>query len=284
MTEAEKLLATLDVNDPKLLPIPSKDDGYIVIGEDRIITVPDALKRIAVQYDIDVEAVMFECPRYFNGIDLTKLDLYVNYIRADGGPSSYHIEDVTINPENDKQIHFTWLIGGYLTEVAGNLQFIVSGSKTDESGNVVNKWNTEINSDLYISKSIGSAEYVAALYPDIVTQLLTRLKSTVSYRVVGKIAVLPETETKIACTGIVISTTELLMFEPGKTEQLTTIVTPSNTTDVISWKSSNVDVATVTNTGLVKAVGYGTAEITVTCGTQTAICHVNVKQTGTDLK
>lgn len=284
MTEAEKLLATLDVNDPKLLPIPSKDDGYIIIGEDRIITVPDALKRIAVQYDIDVEAVMFECPRYFNGIDLTKLDLYVNYIRADGGPSSYHIEDVTINPENDKQIHFTWLIGGYLTEVAGNLQFIVSGSKTDESGNVVNKWNTEINSDLYIPKSIGSAEYVAVLYPDIVTQLLTRLKSTVSYRVVGKIAVLPETETKIACTGIVISTTELLMFEPGKTEQLTTTVTPPNTMDVISWKSSNVDVATVTNTGLVKAVGYGTAEITVTCGTQTAICHVNVKQTETDLK
>ena len=177
MTEAEKLLATLDVNDPKLLPIPSKDDGYIIIGEDRIITVPDALKRIAVQYDIDVEAVMFECPRYFNGIDLTKLDLYVNYIRADGGPSSYHIEDVTINPENDKQIHFTWLVGGYLTEVAGNLQFIVSGSKTDESGNVVNKWNTEINSDLYIPKSIESAEHVAALYPDIVTQLLTRLES-----------------------------------------------------------------------------------------------------------
>lgn len=181
MTEAEKLLATLDVNDPKLLPIPSKDDGYIIIGEDRIITVPDALKRIAVQYDIDVEAVMFECPRYFNGIDLTKLDLYVNYIRADGGPSSYHIEDVTINPENDKQIHFTWLVGGYLTEVAGNLQFIVSGSKTDESGNVVNKWNTEINSDLYIPKSIGSAEHVAALYPDIVTQLLTRLENTAVY-------------------------------------------------------------------------------------------------------
>lgn len=282
MTEAEKLLATLDVNDPKLLPIPSKDDGYIVIGEDRIITVPDALKRIAVQYDIDVEAVMFECPRYFNGIDLTKLDLYVNYMRADGALSSYHVEDVTVNPDNDKQIHFTWLIGGYLTEVAGNLQFIVSGSKTDESGNVVNKWNTEINSDLHISKSIGSAEYVVSLYPDIVTQLLTRLESTVSYRVVGKIAVLPETETKIACTGIVINTTELLMSEPGKTEQLTTTVTPSNTTDVISWKSSNVDVATVTNTGLVKAVGYGTAEITVTCGTQTAICHTNVKQTETE--
>lgn len=174
MTEAEKLLATLDVNDPKLLHIPSKDDGYFIIGEDRVITVPDGLKRIAVQYDVEVEAVMFECPRYFNGIDLTKLDMYVNYMRADGAMSSYHIEDVTVDPENDKQIHFTWLIGGYLAEVAGDLQFIISGSKTDESGNIVNKWNTEINADLHVSNGMQSAEYVVSLYPDIVTQLLTR--------------------------------------------------------------------------------------------------------------
>ena len=181
MTEAEKLLATLDVNDPKLLPIPSKDDGYFIIGEDRVITVPDGLKRIAVQYDVEVEAVMFECPRYFNGIDLTKLDMYVNYMRADGAMSSYHIEDVTVDPENDKQIHFTWLIGGYLAEVAGDLQFIISGSKTDESGNIVNKWNTEINADLHVSNGMQSAEYVVSLYPDIVTQLLTRLDNTAVY-------------------------------------------------------------------------------------------------------
>ena len=181
MTEAEKLLATLDVNDPKLLPIPSKDDGYFIIGEDRVITVPDGLKRIAVQYDVEVEAVMFECPRYFNGIDLTKLDMYVNYMRADGAMSSYHIEDVTVDPENDKQIHFTWLIGGYLAEVAGDLQFIISGSKTDESGNVVNKWNTEINTELRVSNGMQSAEHVVSLYPDIVTQLLTRLENTAVY-------------------------------------------------------------------------------------------------------
>ena len=120
-------------------------------------------------------------------------------------------------------------------------------------------------------------------YTAMTEQINSLKEEKISYRVVGKIAVLPEIETKIACTGIVINTTELLMSELGKTEQLTTTVTPSNTTDVISWKSSNVDVATVTNTGLVKAVGYGTAEITVTCGTQTAICHVNVKQTETEV-
>lgn len=117
---------------------------------------------------------------------------------------------------------------------------------------------------------------------DILEPIGSLKKEKISYRVVGKIAVLPETGTEIACTGIVINTTELLMSEPGRTEQLITTVTPPNTTDIISWKSSNVEVATVTS-GLVKAVGYGTAEIIVTCGTQTAICHVNVKQTETEV-
>lgn len=120
-------------------------------------------------------------------------------------------------------------------------------------------------------------------HEDIRKETAKLKEDKISYRVVGKIVVLPGIETKIACTDIAINTTELSMSEPGKTEQLTTTVTPSNTTDVISWKSSNVDVATVTNTGLVKAVGYGVAEITVTCGMQTAICHVNVKQTETEV-
>lgn len=106
-------------------------------------------------------------------------------------------------------------------------------------------------------------------------------KDKISYLVVGKIAVLPD-ETKIACTAITINTTELSFTQLGETKQLITAVTPPNTTDIISWKSSNVEVATVT-AGLVKAVGYGAAKITVTCGTQTAICHVNVKQTETEV-
>lgn len=117
---------------------------------------------------------------------------------------------------------------------------------------------------------------------DILGPIGSLKKEKISYRVVGKIAVLPETGTEIACTNIVINTTDLLMSELGRTEQLTTTVTPPNTTDIISWKSSNIAVATVTD-GLIKAVGYGTAEITAKCGTQTAICRVNVKRTETEV-
>lgn len=101
-------------------------------------------------------------------------------------------------------------------------------------------------------------------------------KAKISYRVVGKIAVLPET--KIACTGIVINTTQISFTQLKEIKQLTTTVTPPNTTDTISWESSNVDVATVTNSGVVESVGYGVAEIIAKCGTQSASCNINVKK------
>lgn len=114
------------------------------------------------------------------------------------------------------------------------------------------------------------------------TDITSLNENKISYRVAGKIAVLPD-ETKIACTAITINTTELSFTQLGEKKQLTATVIPPDTTDSISWETSNNNAVTVTNTGLVKAVGYGTAEITVTCGTQTAICHVNVKQTETEV-
>lgn len=106
-------------------------------------------------------------------------------------------------------------------------------------------------------------------------------KAKISYKVIKKIQI--SADAKIACTAITINTTELSFARLEETKQLTATVTPPDTTDSVKWETSNSNVATVTSAGLVKAVGYGAAEITVTCGTQTAICHVNVKQMETEV-
>lgn len=72
MGKAEELLDSLDLNDANLYPISPEDEPHIVIGSNRVITVPNALKRIAVQYDHNVESVTFDCPRYTDGIDMSK--------------------------------------------------------------------------------------------------------------------------------------------------------------------------------------------------------------------
>lgn len=59
-------------------------------------------------------------------------------------------------------------------------------------------------------------------------------------------------------------------------KQLTYTINPTDTTDQITWSSNNTDVATVSQSGLVKAVGSGEATITLTVGTMTSSVNVTV--------
>ena len=65
----------------------------------------------------------------------------------------------------------------------------------------------------------------------------------------------------------------------GNTIQLTGTVNPSNTTESTLWTSSNTDVATVSDTGLVTAKSAGTATITFknSSGTMSANCTITVE-------
>ncbi len=68
----------------------------------------------------------------------------------------------------------------------------------------------------------------------------------------------------------------------GNTVQLTGTVNPSNTTESTLWTSSNTDVATVSDTGLVTAKSAGTAIITFknSSGTMSANCTITVSYVG----
>lgn len=57
--------------------------------------------------------------------------------------------------------------------------------------------------------------------------------------------------------------------------QLVVTVDPADAT--VHYTSSNTDVATVSNTGLVTGVGNGDAIITITAGGMTATCSVSVQ-------
>ena len=84
----------------------------------------------------------------------------------------------------------------------------------------------------------------------------------------------------IAVTGVVLGNTELTLVE-GEEEKLAVAVTPENATDKsVVWESGNESVATVSQEGLVTAVGEGKATITVKTndGGFSASCEVTVKK------
>lgn len=79
-----------------------------------------------------------------------------------------------------------------------------------------------------------------------------------------------------SCTGVSLNTTSAILDLSGtKTVTLTATITPSNTTDIVTWSSNNNNVATVSN-GVVTAKANGSCTITATCGGKSATCNVTV--------
>lgn len=81
----------------------------------------------------------------------------------------------------------------------------------------------------------------------------------------------------VAATAVTLSEMELSFSRIGATTQLTATVEPNNVADkTIVWSSSDEEVATVSDEGLVTSVGNGEATITATCGEVSASCTVKV--------
>ena len=78
-----------------------------------------------------------------------------------------------------------------------------------------------------------------------------------------------------AVTGVTVSPATLNLTL-DETYRLACTFTPSGATGNVVWESSNTDVVTVTSKGVVEAVGYGSANVTATCGEYKGVCAVNV--------
>ena len=171
MSKADELLNSLSDEDISLQLANPETEPHIVVGDDRFISVPSELQRIAVQYDHDVETVTFDCPRYWDDLDMSDLSIYINYMRKDRVVGVYKATDISVDTANDRIMHFNWKISRNVTEVVGQLKFLICIKKGDADGNEVNHWNSELNTEMYISEGLEAGEGFFDSYPaDIITQ------------------------------------------------------------------------------------------------------------------
>ena len=150
---------------------------HIVVGSDRYITVPESLQKIGVQFDHNAETVTFDCPRYWDGHDLSTMKIYINYMRPNDSFGAYLCNDAEIDSMDDTIMHFNWIISGHVTEFAGPLSFLVCICDVDQNGDSTTHWNSELNTQLYISSGMKCRDAILGRYPDIITQLLNRMDS-----------------------------------------------------------------------------------------------------------
>lgn len=175
MSKAEELLNGIPEDDISLYTADPASESLIVINSDRTITVPAELKRIAVQYDHNIETVTFQCPRYWDGHDMSEMVVYINYKLPDNTLGCYVVDNVTVDESNDGLMYFDWTVSRNVTQHKGNISFLVCIKKVDQIGYESNHWNSELNKDLYISEGLECEESIVDEYPDVLTQILMRL-------------------------------------------------------------------------------------------------------------
>ena len=77
-------------------------------------------------------------------------------------------------------------------------------------------------------------------------------------------------------TSVTVSP-ESVTLAPTETQELTTTVLPADNTDALVYSSSNEEVATVSDGGVITAVAVGSATITATSGNYSDTCEVTVE-------
>ena len=88
----------------------------------RKITVPQQLYNIGVAGDHLCEEIFFECPRYFDGNDLSEHDCVVRYVNAGKEYGEFNVTNMTVN---DDSLLFGWKIDNYVTRYSGVINFTV---------------------------------------------------------------------------------------------------------------------------------------------------------------
>ena len=127
---------------------------------------------------------------------------------------------------------------------------------------------------IFIPRSVTSIDSTAFSYPAKLT--IYGVPGTYAETFANENSIRFVAQQTAAATAVLDQTT--LSLAKGSSVQLKLTVTPENFTDAVTWKSADTSVATVSDTGLVKAVNNGSTVIKVIVGSVSASCKVTVVQ------
>ena len=146
-------------------------------GITRMINVPANLL-LGVREDKDVKKLYFKCKKIVEeNVDLSKHQIYVKYINAlDKSGKKFDIMDPKICLCGDvttqgDYITFSWLMSENVFAKAGLIAFSILASDGENT-----RWNTYPAIGTVLNSVPGGLQEIAGKYPDIITQLLNRMR------------------------------------------------------------------------------------------------------------
>lgn len=201
MSEASELLKSLsDVEYESYSASSPVNDVIEIDANGRFINIPRTEVLLGVETDKDVERKYFRCPRIVgDNIDLTKLQLRVNYQNADQEKDAHIVQDVTVDGQ---YINFSWKLSDKVLAVKGTVFFAIQAVSSEQDGTLKNRWNTTLASGTVLETLIVELDYYEEEQArELLTELLQMMdnKSAESIQKIQK-----ETNTqlgRIANTG-----------------------------------------------------------------------------------
>ena len=172
MSKTDALLNSLSTDDISTYLVDSDTEEHVIVTEDRKVIVPNSLRRIAVQHDHNIETITFDCPRYWDEHDMSKMIVYINYACPGGSIGSYIATNIVVDEFDSSIMHFDWTISENVTIDEGFISFLVCVKRRDRAGVERVHWNSEINEEMYISEGLELPEDFVQSSPDILTQIL----------------------------------------------------------------------------------------------------------------
>lgn len=189
-----------------------------------------------------------------------------------------------------------------ISNVTGNIVITASAIKTSTEPTTVPCTSIILSETSLTFTSLNSKTLTATVYPTNCTDSITWTTSNSSIATVSNGTVTAKANgscvitaicgsksatcsitvsvqssgSEIPCTKVTVYPTRYTFSEISGWEVPTVTCTPSNTTDINTWSTSNPNVATVTSAGVIQPKGNGTCTITVTCGSQSATISVTV--------
>lgn len=172
MATTEELLAQLEAE----VSVMSEEQVYCVIDPNtRQISVPAEYQLLGVESDEKVERIWFRCPKIVgDNIDLSELQLRINYQNANSQKDQYIVTDVQTDGD---YIVFSWLLSRKVTAYQGNVSFIMCAVKV--SGETIqNEWNTTLATAQVLEGLEVDTPSPSEEQSDVIAQLLQIMTDT----------------------------------------------------------------------------------------------------------
>ena len=119
-----------------------EENVLVVDATTRTIQVPESQKLFGTESDGKTERKYFRCPKIVgDNIDLTKMQLFVNWRNANGEKGSYLVNDVETSGED---ITFSWQLQRTPLKYKGTISFILCAKSTGDAAENVLEWNTTL--------------------------------------------------------------------------------------------------------------------------------------------